>query len=286
MRKLILIFLILAVNGLALGNDTIAVVTPTGMSFEKSDRIKMESEDLRISIKHTSVKYRFINETDDDIKATVAFPLPRLFVETPYNFATTKKHGEEVAPNPLQFVLKVDGRQEPFQADLRFDKESGLIDLKYYWGQVFPRRKSILMEHDYITGSGSSFPENADEKYCFDSDFKNALQKLKAELTKQYKRDKRLHIDFESAEHFITLYLHYHTRLIDYILKTGANWKGPIGKFRMTLDKSSPGNLMSLCWSGLKKCGKTSFEFKTENYVPMKDLSVLIIDRKKVNDLW
>lgn len=39
---------------------------------------------------------------------------------------------------------------------------------------------------------------------------------------------------------------------VDYILTTGANWRSPIGSFRLVVDKGKPSNLVSLCEAGVK----------------------------------
>ncbi len=62
-----------------------------------------------------------------------------------------------------------------------------------------------------------------------------------------------------------------------YILKTAANWKGPIGTFKLTLKKPSSKSLISLCWSGLKKIDATTFEFNAKNFIPKTDLDILFI---------
>jgi hypothetical protein len=49
-----------------------------GLVPMKSAQIVMESEDLSISIHKVTVVYRFRNDSDRDIEATVAFPLPAL----------------------------------------------------------------------------------------------------------------------------------------------------------------------------------------------------------------
>jgi hypothetical protein len=63
----------------------------------------------------------------------------------------------------------------------------------------------------------------------------------------------------------------------EYILSTGNNWKGPIGRFHMTLDKLKPENTLSICWNGLKKTGPTTFEFARTNYAPDRDVRMVVL---------
>jgi hypothetical protein len=44
------------------------------------------------------------------------------------------------------------------------------------------------------------------------------------------------------------------------VLKTGANWAGPIGDFRLTLNKGDPKALISFCETGVVKTGPTTLE--------------------------
>jgi hypothetical protein len=67
-------------------------------------------------------------------------------------------------------------------------------------------------------------------------------------------------------------------RRIDYILTTGANWRSPIGSFRLVVDKGKPGNLVSFCETGVKKISPTQFEVRHSNWMPRRDLHVLIIE--------
>lgn len=64
---------------------------------------------------------------------------------------------------------------------------------------------------------------------------------------------------------------------IEYVLKTGANWNGPIGDFTLTVDKGAPENLVSFCGRDVKKIAPTRFEMKAKDFYPDRDLGVLIL---------
>ncbi|OYX87727.1 MAG: hypothetical protein B7Y75_01670 [Azorhizobium sp. 35-67-5] len=64
---------------------------------------------------------------------------------------------------------------------------------------------------------------------------------------------------------------------IAYILRTGANWYGPIGDFTLTIDKGAPDNLISFCATGVKKIGPTTFQVKARDFFPERDLDILIL---------
>lgn len=62
----------------ASANDTIGRVGIGGITFEKSDQIRMVKEHLEISTSKVKVLYRFKNESNADIHTTVLFPTPGL----------------------------------------------------------------------------------------------------------------------------------------------------------------------------------------------------------------
>lgn len=107
----------------------------------------------------------------------------------------------------------------------------------YFWSQTFPAGRAVAIEHDYTHSVASSavFVEPtgtmiADLKqYCVDSDFVAGVRKA----TKPGQTVPSLGPEY-----------------ISYVLVTGANWAGPIGDFKMVIDKGSPGALVSFCGSG------------------------------------
>jgi hypothetical protein len=65
--------------------------------------------------------------------------------------------------------------------------------------------------------------------------------------------------------------------VIDYVLTTANTWKGPIGHYRLTVDKGSPANIVSFCGNGVKKTGQTTFSLEATNFAPTQDIKVLIV---------
>jgi hypothetical protein len=66
---------------------------------------------------------------------------------------------------------------------------------------------------------------------------------------------------------------------IEYVLRTGANWAGPIGSFRLVVDKGDADSLISFCGEGVKRLSPTQFEMRATDFVPRRDLSILILKR-------
>jgi hypothetical protein len=142
----------------------------------------------------------------------------------------------------------------------------------FYWSQTFPAGREIVVEHRYtpslgetvVTMLGSNDIDPAqmhryESLYCVDADF---MTGVKAALRKA------------GASSF-------YEKRIAYVLKTAANWAGPIGEFRMTIDKGAPDSLVSFCADGVKKVRPTEFEVKHQNFTPTEDLHVLILSHPK-----
>lgn len=146
------------------------------------------------------------------------------------------------------------------------------VRTRFYWTQVFPARKTVVIEHSYqpVTGQffySPQYMKRTDKydgnDYCIDEPTWAAI-KAKSGITK------------DSGPEDGSYLVAYQT---DYILKTAVNWKGPIGRFHLTLDKLKPGNILTLCWDGaLKKTSPTTFEFTAENYVPARDIHLLVLE--------
>jgi len=67
---------------------------------------------------------------------------------------------------------------------------------------------------------------------------------------------------------------------INYVLETGRHWNGPIGKFRLVVEKKFPDDLVSFCPAGAKKISPTEFEWKATNFEPRGEVSVLFVTER------
>jgi hypothetical protein len=140
----------------------------------------------------------------------------------------------------------------------------------WYWEQLFPAGRDLVVEHRYKPGTGGSvgtalawpdFRNSADVRamaadFCIDSSFLAGVDRLARKAG-----------DGASLPEL----------RIGYILTTGANWRAPIGSFRLVVDKGAPENLVSFCGDGVRKIGPTRFEMRRTNWRPDRDLKVLIV---------
>ncbi|MGX9177343.1 DUF4424 domain-containing protein [Mesorhizobium sp. BHbdii] len=308
-------------------NDSIAELGTGGLILSRSDAVAMESEDLYISPEKVTVDYVFRNNTDKDVDAIVAFPMPD--IEGDPNEMPAIPDGQ--SDNFLGFEVTIDGvaakpqlEQKAFalgidiSAELKAqnvplypfgdaaravlaklpqavaddwvdrgiiiedtaDDGSGMktvyvpfwqLRSTYWWRSTFPANKAVHVAHRYKpsvggTSSVSFFYDGQFQgqyaayktRYCMDDTFENAIRKAaknNPDGTPKY---------FENR--------------IAYILTTGGNWAtGAIGKFKLTVDKGDPKNLVSFCGENVRKVGPTRFEITAENFYPEHDIDILLL---------
>jgi hypothetical protein len=142
---------------------------------------------------------------------------------------------------------------------------------RWWWNQRFPAGKTLNVDHSYVPGAGGSvespiafrqFRKTDDTRkeaafYCMDKEFIAAV-------------DRRSREDQTEGPGMPD-------RRVDYVLTTGANWRSPIGSFRLVVDKGADGNLLSFCEDGVKKISPTQYEVRHSDWRPTSDLHVLII---------
>lgn len=141
----------------------------------------------------------------------------------------------------------------------------------YYWQQTFPSGQDIVIEHSYSPSIGASVGtmlgdaaldpaalENYRKRYCVDDEF------LAAAARAQQRAKER---DGGGIME----------RRLEYVLVTGANWRGPIKDFRVEVDKGRESRLVSFCGSGVRKVSPTSFEMRAKDFWPDRNLEILIL---------
>lgn len=159
------------------------------------------------------------------------------------------------------------------------DTPQWTLRTKYWWRQSFPVGRDVAVRHVYkpfvglaligrastvdasgpvgrLVGEDAPGGSDAGDRYCLDAGTRRALAAAEA-------REPGNPMPFMAAE-------------VAYILTTARNWRGPIGRFRLTVDKGAAANILSLCWDGLKKTGPTTFESVKADFVPDRDIRLLV----------
>jgi hypothetical protein len=318
MKQALLALAGLAFAAPAFANDSTAETAAGGLVLTQSDSIDMLSEDLYVSSDEIRVHYVFRNQSAEDVRTLVAFPMPihDLAIERDGDVAfpsdfTTRVDGAEV-PMQVERRASVDGRDItqlleeagvslssdvpawdfgdlldalPEEAQQRLIEADAVevlehrgarhlqpmwqVSENWYWQQLFPAGEDIVVEHSYHPGTGGSvdtglifdgFAESERGQamiadYCIDADFLAGVERMRSSGR----------------------YLAIGERVLTYILTTGANWRAPIGDFRLVVDKGEPENLVSFCAEGVRKIAPTQFEARHRNWRPDRDLRVLIL---------
>ena len=146
-----------------------------------------------------------------------------------------------------------------------------VISTKYFWTQNFPAGREITVVHEYRPIRGGSvfyLSDDLKKNYCVDAGTERAISAAQAKAEEGPKNE------FGFSVNYIGL------TFLDYILTTANTWKGPIGAFRITLDKGSKENLTSLCMEGIKKTGPTTFTLEKTNFTPKNDIRIVFFEKE------
>lgn len=323
----------------ASANDGFGGLSATGLQFEKSDSIKMLSEDLYLSEKKVKVAYVFYNAGQSDVTGEVIFPLPPISLGELWESDFAIDRDKLDSDNFVNFTIKVDGKVVQAKADriavipppydenakpadayetpgeditailakygiplsLNNDKvravlvklpkaakddlqAKGIADFsqaddpypawaiveRFHWTQTFKAGADMRIEHSYdgafpggiFVWSAPSEPESYQaelvKKYCIDAGTQKAI-------VKALRKD-------EGGQSFSGMAYY-----IDYVLMTAKSWAGPIGDFKLTIDKGNPKNVISLCIDDIHKTSPTTFVMQAKNFTPKGDLSILLV---------
>src|SRR4051794_39370829 len=262
----------------ALANDSTAELSVGGLVFTRNADISMESEELTITTDQVSVRYVFLNQSQNPVTVTVAFPLPDIDLSEAENYAIptndpvnfvafqTKVDGKPVTftINQRAFLGDQDvsakikaaglpilpiGSQQNRVAELPKEAKDKLINegllipagsdpkgQQLHAGawtvktsavrqQTFPPGKPVTVEHRYRASMGVSF----------DTILRKGLRD-NAALSEEVKRYRATYCVADDLLRGIDRIAgdaeantaNLRERRISYILKTGANWAGPI----------------------------------------------------------
>lgn len=173
-------------------------------------------------------------------------------------------------PPEAQAELKSEGVADFYEGDPAqgFPPEAWplwSVVIRYHWTQTFPAGATLDVVHEYENRPpgglfgwqhppAEPWEKDYQARYCIDDATSRAIAKRVA-ATDGYG------IAYNLA----------------YVLRTANSWAGPIGDFRLTLDKGAPQNVISLCIDGIEKTGATTFEVRKKDFTPDRDLDILIV---------
>ncbi len=155
------------------------------------------------------------------------------------------------------------------------------IRISFHWSQTFQAGKRVAVRHSYRPIYGNYYVKNTDSRtrvtknsqklggqWCFDQSFNAAELRL---LDRQYEAAAK-----EKYPQLSDLQVNYEN--VQYVLKTGANWQGPIGHFEMQIKKEGA-DLISTCpIPGLElRRAPYGFNAVASNYTPTSNLDILFV---------
>ncbi|WP_168880197.1 DUF4424 family protein [Rhizobium sp. P28RR-XV] len=147
------------------------------------------------------------------------------------------------------------------------------LQSRYWRNQTFPKGKDLIVQQSYVpvVGSQSSLSIGSPdmdrdrlnfyrETFCTDETFMKAARGLYKKVADDNATT------FQAFEQYLS-----------YVITSGGNWAGPIGDFKLIVDKADPKMLVSFCGNGVKKISPTQFELDIKNYEPDRDIDVLLL---------
>jgi Domain of unknown function (DUF4424) len=151
-----------------------------------------------------------------------------------------------------------------------------IVKTTVYREQTFPAGKPVIVEHSYRPSVGAS-P---------DTILRRSLRQDKA-LAKEIERYRK---EYCVGDEFLgeldkvagtsrNNSAMVQERRISYILKTGANWAGPIKNFHLTIDLGGNNRFVSYCAGKLSPSSKPDPEVRTKDFTPDRDIKLLFVGR-------
>lgn len=294
-------------------NDGIAHVSTGGIELLKTDDIQMVSEELEISTKQIKVKYHFLNTSKNDIKATVAFPMPAFS-----NAAERSENDHQMT----DFKLFVNGVQMPVNMRRVFrikgvDVTDQLRKIGLSEQQIFDpeflcfffaksANRECLLKPELFAAIKKLGYENYGDAEIQETAYWELVFPAgkEIEVTHEYKpftgwvyqpssvidrsqvnglfKNGAACMDDKTLQSITKMYQKGEAMPnlwigdVEYILGTGRNWKGPIKDFKLILKKDMPEQRVSLCFPGKPvKTSPTTIEFAQKNFVPQDKLYVI-----------
>jgi hypothetical protein len=143
--------------------------------------------------------------------------------------------------------------------------------------QAFPGGGEVVVEHSYtpVRGGmgfapvGNSDPDSADiwqaeyveaarRRYCIEPEMEGELRYRRLDGAAPGERN-------------------YGASDVGYILTTGANWAGPIGRFRLVVEVPNAWDSVFLCLEGAERVAPNRIEAELTDFWPSHDLEVMFL---------
>jgi hypothetical protein len=279
-----------------------------GLIFSGNTNLAIDQQDVSIGTQAVQVNYVIRNADSSDHTITIAFP----FVDVDGHVAAALQSEFDVkaSTNYMDAAFVVDGRRPNYAVEQRaiavgldvtkaitdaglplfpLDADIGqrLADLEpairqdlaergiirvdddqitpawalkstAYWRQVFPAGQTLALSLSYKPAAGrNAFTSGAlqplKKGVCIDSAVEQAIMRLASEGAP------------------LTMIA------VGYVAHPGSEALGPVGRFRLTIDKSEPKSIAATCRQGLSKTSPTTSDWDAAAYATDEDWRVLFV---------
>lgn len=176
------------------------------------------------------------------------------------------KEGQEAVAAVL------DGGKDPKSLSYRIDWK---VAETRFWQQDFPAGKEVVVEHTYKPAVGSAYGVVHERGAHGDSDIPTAGTETHKDVCLDDNTRRAIENQIKACVAKNPGWVTVSFDIVEYILGTGRNWKGPIGEFTLRIKKQSPDRIVSLCFPGKpKRASPTLLEFHHKDFMPPERLVV------------
>ncbi|MDH4120986.1 MAG: DUF4424 domain-containing protein [Deltaproteobacteria bacterium] len=295
---------------LSLANDTSVSRPGKQLQFLQENDVSIEKEVLEIWGYKVDVKYVMVNHSTKAKTLDIAFPLPSIqldrilfdeFFDMPMEYAEMEMkltvdtrdvpgvwedmYTYKNKPLPLRInfsgvsyencsamdekcapvcnaILQATGEKDCSQA-------AGGIELTrmFRWKYEFPPRKPIEVHHAYVVSHGWNWLQKTETASISLLSQKNIMGVTSPEDAFCMNNAGALPETPGTQDA-------YAFGWVEYVLSTGANWKGPIKEFTLIAHPRIESDIVSSCFPGLKKVAPGTYMAEVVNFSPSGDLAV------------
>jgi hypothetical protein len=175
------------------------------------------------------------------------------------------------------YFLKLSNKDQKELVTLGLCDEGGWphwkVVIKYYWSQIFPADSKINIKHKYTPYPGFRgfyYTSYYHTNWRDDPDVVKSRDYLQNDACISENNQKLL----ESISNIDPMDRYVYPHWVSYILVTANNWRQPIGKFHLIIEKEKE-DIMSVCFDhALLNTAPDRFEVTVPDFVPKNDLKV------------
>lgn len=142
--------------------------------------------------------------------------------------------------------------------------------------QQFPANRPVIVEHSYRPSIGLSSDTILRKALRLDKAMSKEVEQYRKQycITDSFLAElDRIAGDAQPNQAMVQ------ERRLNYVLKTGANWAGPIKDFKLVIEKAGKDGLVSFCSGSLKQTDSSKLEFHSTDFTPDTDLKILFVGR-------